>query len=107
MPPILYFMLFTIYTCENFTDLHHNVAGGIVILFNTVSILVDSFLPHFNKSTYSCPVGVTLCHLRPLAYNILQSIMVFHNDVLLETFFQQLEQVQHEDCTGEGGNNTV
>jgi len=61
MLPILYFMLFTIYTYENFTDLHYNIAAGIVICFHVVSILVDSFLPHLNWSTYSCPVEVTLC----------------------------------------------
>jgi len=74
--PILYFMLCTIYTCEYFTDLHHNIAEGIVIFLHVVSIVVDSFLPRLNRSTYSCPVGVTLCFLQPPVHSILQSVMV-------------------------------
>jgi hypothetical protein len=32
MPPVLHFMLFTSWKCENFTELHYNIAKGIVIL---------------------------------------------------------------------------
>jgi len=30
-----------------------------------------------------------------------------HNDVLLDTVFQQTKQVQCEDCTGVVGNDTI
>lgn len=31
MSPFFYFMLFTSWTCENFTELHNNIVGGILI----------------------------------------------------------------------------
>ena len=31
MPPVFYYMLLTNWTCENFTELHYNIAEGMVI----------------------------------------------------------------------------
>jgi len=66
-------MLFTISTCENLTEFQNSTTEGTVV-FQSVSIWVNSLLPPLNKSTYSCLVIVGLPPLQPLAQDILQCL---------------------------------
>lgn len=80
MLPVLYFMLFTIYTCGNFTDLHCNIAEGIVIFFHIFFSCnvhpCGQFSAMFEQEHIFLPSRSYSLFLKPLAHNILQSVMV-------------------------------
>lgn len=68
-------MLFTSWTCENFTEPHYNFAEG-AFLFSVVSTFVDNLVQALNKTMCFQTVKVAVPPPQPLAHSALQCLVI-------------------------------